>query len=137
MLYLWANCWSLSLCSPNLFYILLWPHVPAGAGSQAIGKRGKKRVLIEMYVFIAGVMIFLSGVQRMWLRASTTPLRQMLSYQDLFVHCLVITQQNRLAHHIIMLEMMMEDFIGTDFQLYVLVFNVAGWQRPNSFPCQC
>lgn len=50
---------------------------------------------------------------------------------------LVITQQNRLAHHIIMMEMMMEDFIGTDFQLYVLVFNVAGWQRPNSFPCQC
>lgn len=23
MLYLWWNCWSLSLCSPNLFYILL------------------------------------------------------------------------------------------------------------------
>lgn len=43
MLYLWGNCWSLSLCSPNLFYILLWPLVLSRPLRQLLLKKEEKK----------------------------------------------------------------------------------------------
>lgn len=47
MLYLWGNCWSLSLCSPNLFYILLWPLVLSRPLQQLLLKKRKRQVHID------------------------------------------------------------------------------------------
>lgn len=47
MLYLWGNCWSLSLCSPNLFYILLWPLVLSRPLRQLLLKKGKRKAHID------------------------------------------------------------------------------------------
>lgn len=47
MLYLWGNCWSLSLCSPNLFYILLWPLVLSRPLRQLLLKKRKRQVHID------------------------------------------------------------------------------------------
>jgi hypothetical protein len=47
MLYLWANRWSRSLCSPNLFYILLWPLVLSGPSRQLLLERRKRQVQID------------------------------------------------------------------------------------------
>lgn len=42
MLYLWGNCRSLSLCSPNLFYILLWLLVLSRPLQQLLLEKKKK-----------------------------------------------------------------------------------------------
>lgn len=52
MLYLWRNCRSLSLCSPNLFYILLWLLVLSRPLQQLLlrkrgGKKKKRQVHID------------------------------------------------------------------------------------------
>lgn len=63
MLYLWRNCRSLSLCSPNLFYILLWLLVLSRPLQQLLlRKRGGKegeRISIKIYKFIAEMVIYL------------------------------------------------------------------------------
>lgn len=43
MLYLWLNCWSLSLCSPNLFYILLWLLVLSRPLQQLLLRKREKK----------------------------------------------------------------------------------------------
>jgi len=63
--------------------------VPAGALLQPFLRKEKKGeyISIEMYVFIAGIMIYLNLVERMWSEATTTLLRQMWCSLDPFVHC--------------------------------------------------
>lgn len=43
MLYLWLNCRSLSLCSPNLFYILLWLLVLSRPLQQLLLRKREKK----------------------------------------------------------------------------------------------
>lgn len=58
MLYLWGNCWSLSLCAPNLFYILLWPLVFSRPLRQLLLKKRKRYISIKIYMFIANIVIY-------------------------------------------------------------------------------
>lgn len=62
MLYLWGNCRSLSLCSPNLFYILLWPLVLSRPLRQLLWKKkggGRcKYISIKICMFIAAAAIY-------------------------------------------------------------------------------
>lgn len=63
MLYLWGNCQSLSLCSPNLFYILLWPLVLSRPLRQLLWKSGGgggRRVHIDqdLHVYCPGGDLF-------------------------------------------------------------------------------
>lgn len=64
MLYLWGNCWSLSLCSPNLFYILLWPLVLSRPLRQLLLKKGKRKAHIDqdLHVYCQDCDLFYRGV---------------------------------------------------------------------------
>lgn len=64
MLYLWGNCWSLSLCSPNLFYILLWPLVLSRPLRQLLLKKGKRKAHIDqdLHVYCQDCDLFYCGV---------------------------------------------------------------------------
>lgn len=63
MLYLWGNCWSLSLCSPNLFYILLWPLVLSRPLRQLLLKKGKRKAHIDqdLHVYCQDCDLFYCG----------------------------------------------------------------------------